>query len=82
MIPVFHFYKKVNKGQLKLVNVNSLYCHFNKIRKELGTSFQSPALSQKYVRNICHTAHQYLTKFHFDRTLDLQEISISVTSIM
>ena len=42
----------------------SLYCHFNKI---IGpeNSFQSPALSQKHVRNICHTAH--LTKFHFDR---------------
>ena len=34
-----------------------LYCHFNKIMKGRGTSFQSPALSQKHVRNICHTAH-------------------------
>ena len=41
-----------------------LYCHFNKIIKEPGTSFQSPAFSQKDVRNVCHTAHQYLTKFH------------------
>ena len=31
--------------------------HFNKIIKEPGTSFQSPALSQKHVRNVCHTAH-------------------------
>ena len=34
-----------------------LYCHFNKIVKGPGTSFQSPVLSQKHVRNICHTAH-------------------------
>ena len=44
----------------------SLYCYFNKITKGSGTSFQSPALRQKYDRNVCHTAHQYLTKFHFD----------------
>ena len=43
-----------------------LYCHFNKIIKEPGTSFQSPAFNQKHVRNVCHTAHWYLTKFHFD----------------
>ena len=43
-----------------------LYCHFNKIIKEPGTSFQSPAFSQKHVRNVCATAHLYLTKFHFD----------------
>ena len=46
----------------------SLYRHFNKIIKGPVTSFQSPALSQKHVRNICHTAQQYLGKFHFDRT--------------
>ena len=40
----------------------SLYCYFRKIIKGPGTSFQSPALSQKHVRNVCHTAHQYLTK--------------------
>ena len=34
-----------------------LYCHFNKIVKEPGTSFQSQAFSQKHVKNICHTAH-------------------------
>ena len=44
-----------------------LYCHFNKIIKEPGTSFQSPAFNQKHIRNVCHTAH-YLTKFHFDST--------------
>ena len=33
-----------------------LYCHFNKIIKGPGTSFQSPALSQKHVRNFCPTA--------------------------
>ena len=45
-----------------------LYYYFNKIKKEPGTSFQSPAFSQKHGRNVCHTAHYYLTKFHFDRT--------------
>ena len=35
----------------------SLYCHFNKIIKEPGTSFQSPAFAKNYVRNGCHTAH-------------------------
>ena len=34
-----------------------LYYHLNKIIKELGTSFQSPAFSQKHVRNVFHTAH-------------------------
>ena len=34
-----------------------LYCHFNKIIKEPGTSFQSQALNQKHVRNIFHTEH-------------------------
>ena len=32
----------------------SLYCHFNKIIKGPGTSFQFPALNQKHVRNVCH----------------------------
>ena len=34
-----------------------LYCHFNKIIKEPGTSFKSPAFSQKHVRNVRHIAH-------------------------
>ena len=34
-----------------------LYCHYTKIIKGPGTSFQSPALSQKDVRNVCDTAH-------------------------
>ena len=33
------------------------YYNFTKIIKGPGTSFQSPALSQKHVRNVCHTAH-------------------------
>ena len=45
-----------------------LYCHFIKITKGPGTGFQSPALSQKYVRNDCYKIHYYLTKFHFDST--------------
>ena len=40
-----------------------LYCHFNKIMKGPGTSFQSPALSQKLVRNICHTAYFVMQLF-------------------
>ena len=60
----------------------SHYCHFNKMIHGPRTSFQSKALSQKHVRNICHTAHQYLTKFHFDSTYDSKVISRSVTSIM
>ena len=46
----------------------SLYFRFNKIIKGPGTSFQSPPLIQKHVRNVCNTAHQYLTKFQFDST--------------
>ena len=38
-------------------NQISLSCHFNKIIKGPGTSFQSTALSQNYVRNVCHAAH-------------------------
>ena len=34
-----------------------LYCHFNKIIKEPGTSFQSPTFSQKHARNVFHTAY-------------------------
>ena len=34
----------------------SLYCHFNKVIKGSGTSFQSPELRKKHARNICHTA--------------------------
>ena len=48
-IPVFHIFEKVNKGQLKMVNVSTIkdgqilpYCHFNKLIKGPGTSFQSP----------------------------------------
>ena len=46
----------------------SLYCHFNKMIKGPVTSSQSPTVSEKHVRNVCHTAHQYLTIFHFDST--------------
>ena len=35
----------------------SVYCHFNKIKKGLETSLQSPTLNQKHVRNVCYTAH-------------------------
>ena len=41
-----------------MVNINYykyqilLHCQFNKIMKEPGTSFQSPAMSQEHVRNV------------------------------
>ena len=34
-----------------------LYWNFSKIVKDPGTNFQSPALNQKHVRNVCHTEH-------------------------
>ena len=57
------FFEKMNKGQLKTVNSTTkngqiaLYCHFNEIIKGPGTSFQSPTLGQKHVRNVFRTAH-------------------------
>ena len=50
----FIFFEKVNKEQLKMVNVN--YQKWS-VKKGPGSSFQSPALSQKHVRNFCHTTH-------------------------
>ena len=47
MIPGFDFFEKVNKGQLKMVNVNyyndqiSLHWHFNEIIKGPRTIYQS-----------------------------------------
>ena len=52
-----------------MVNINYckngqilLYCHFNKVYRDFnkvvkgsGTSFWSPVLSQKHVRNVFHT---------------------------
>ena len=52
----------------------SLYCHFNKIIKGSGTSFQSPVSTQKHII-VCHTTHQYLTKVHFDWAQDSKEIA-------
>ena len=34
----------------------SLFYYFSKIIKGLGASFQSPAMDQKHVRNVCHIA--------------------------
>ena len=50
-----------------------LYFYFNKDIKEPRTSFQSPVLSQKYVRNVFHTAQKCLTKFHFGSTYIIQK---------
>ena len=55
MSRLFIFFEKVNKGQLK--TVRSRQCHFNKIIKGPETSLRSPALSQKYVRNVGHRSN-------------------------
>ena len=60
----------------------SLHRHYKKIIKVSRTSFQSPVLSQEHIRNVCHTAHYYLTKFHFDSAYDSKEVCGRVTSIM
>ena len=69
------FFEKANKEHLKISAIKdgqiSLHYHFNKIIKRPGTSFQSTVLIQKYVRNVCHTAHLYS-----------KEIRIGTTSIM
>ena len=39
----------------------SLYCRFNKIIKGPGTSFQSPALNQKHIRNDYHRVFDQLS---------------------
>ena len=43
-------------GQL-LQMARYCYCHFNKIIKEPGTTFQSPARSRRHIRNVCHLIH-------------------------
>ena len=45
-------------------NGHIILYYFNEIIKEPGTSLQSPEFSQKHVRNVCDTAHEYFTKFH------------------
>ena len=58
--PVFHFLQRVNKEELSQVSTtknwpSSLSCHFIKIIKGTGTSFQCPAVSQKHARrNVCY----------------------------
>ena len=48
----------IKNGKCQLLKMaRSLYCHFSKITKETGTSFQYPVLNQKHVRNTCQTAH-------------------------
>ena len=54
-----------------------LYCCFNKIIKGPGTSYRFPALRKKHDKSLCHTAHYYLTKFHFDSTKDSKKTSVS-----
>ena len=58
-----------------------LYCYFNKIIKGPGTSFQFVTLSPRHVRDVCHAAHQYLTKFHFDSTFGSKELGINFDQV-
>ena len=56
-----HVFENVIKGQLQIANVNyekwlDLY-FFNKVVEGPRTSFQSPAMTQKHGRNVCHAAH-------------------------
>ena len=50
-----------------------LYWHFNKIIKGPGTSFQSPALSQKNVRNVCRVAYDDVTDEYQELTYFTQK---------
>ena len=52
----------------------SLYCHFNKIVKRPGTTFQSPTFSQKLVRKMFVIQLSSTGKLYFDNTLDSKEI--------
>ena len=62
-IIVFNFLKKWIRGNQKwyMSTIENgqilLYCHFYKITKGPGTSFQCPAFTQKDARNVCHTTH-------------------------
>ena len=60
---------------------NLLYCHFNKIIKEAGTSFQPPAFSQKHVSNFV-IQHTSIWRNFILIGLRIQKISINVTCIM
>ena len=55
------FFRKDEQGTFKNVKCQllkiSLCYHFNKIIKGPGTSFQSPPLIWKHVRNVCDTGH-------------------------
>ena len=71
-------------------NALSLYHQFTKIIKGSGTSFQSPVLSEKHVKNVCRTAHQYLVIFHFNsvgfkrykQKFNFQYVAISMMTSM
>ena len=59
----------MKNGKCQLLKmVRSCRSHFNTKIKEPGISFQSPALTKEQVRNVSHTVHYYLTKFHFSST--------------
>ena len=53
---MFYYFQKVNKGHLNMKMSTIKNYHFNKIIKRAATIFQSPVLSQKLIRNVCHTA--------------------------
>ena len=60
---MFHFFEKVNKGQVMMVNVTQkngqilLHYHFNKTIKQPKTSFRLQHRVQKNAGNVCHIAH-------------------------
>ena len=47
----------IKNNKCQLLKMARSCCHFDKIIKGPGTSFQSPAISQENIRNVCHTAH-------------------------
>ena len=47
----------IKNNKCQLLKMARSCCHFHKIIKGPGTSFQSPAISQENIRNVCHTAH-------------------------
>ena len=56
-----------------------LYCHFNKIKKGPGPSFQSAELHQHHVRNVCQNLYYPL---NIDTDKDSKEIIGKVSSNM
>ena len=56
-----------------------IYCHSNKVMKETGTSFQSPALSQKHGKGNVGMI-EWVVVFHWLRVCDYFFFILSATS--